>query len=154
MIWLRTMASQARLILHYLAGNKPSVVAALIERDGKVLIAKRRKGQRLGGRWEFPGGKREPGETPEECLRRELREEFGVEAHVQGHFLTSPFTYRCVPIDLLVYRAACPPGRFDLKEHDEVAWVSPIDLGKYDLVDADRAVVEKIIAEASLPQED
>ena len=49
------------------------VTAAVIEKDGKVLIAKRHKGDRHGGRWEFPGGKIDPGETPEECLKRELK---------------------------------------------------------------------------------
>lgn len=145
--WLGTIASGAKLVFFYLSGHKPRVIAALIERDGKVLIAKRRKGSRLGGKWEFPGGKLEPGETPEECLRRELREEFDVEAEVAGHFLTVPFSYRCVPLDLVVYRVKCLSGRFELREHDEIAWVFPGDLGKYDFVEADRAVVEKVAAQ-------
>src|SRR5271167_3013436 len=64
------------------------VSAALIFRDGKLLITQRHAGAHLGGLWEFPGGKREPGEPLEECLRRELREELGIEVAV-GNLLES-----------------------------------------------------------------
>lgn len=64
------------------------VTAAVIEKDGRVLIAQRKTGDALAGKWEFPGGKLEPGETPEACLRRELREEFGVETEI-GDFICS-----------------------------------------------------------------
>ena len=62
--------------------NVCKVTAAVIEKDGRILIAKRRIGDRHGGRWEFPGGKIDSGETPEECLKRELREELGIEAEI------------------------------------------------------------------------
>lgn len=58
------------------------VTAAILFRDSKVLIAKRKGGKHLGGKWEFPGGKVEPGETPEECLARELEEEFDIKARI------------------------------------------------------------------------
>jgi 8-oxo-dGTP diphosphatase len=58
------------------------VTAAVIEREGQVLIARRGEGRALAGKWEFPGGKIEPGETPEQCLVREVREEFGIEAEI------------------------------------------------------------------------
>ena len=68
------------------------VAAAVIEKDGKILIAQRKKGWRFAGKWEFPGGKIEPNETPEECLRRELREELGIETEIGDFFCVS--TYR------------------------------------------------------------
>ena len=72
--------NKLRLLFSYLIGHKRQVTAAVIEKGDKILIAKRRLGRTLGGKWEFPGGKIEPGETPEECLKRELKEEFDVEA--------------------------------------------------------------------------
>ena len=64
------------------------VTCAIIEKDGKILIARRAEGQKLAGKWEFPGGKVEDGESPEECLKRELEEEFGIPTEV-GEFITS-----------------------------------------------------------------
>jgi len=63
-----------------------TVTAALIARDGRLLVARRAAGRSQGGLWEFPGGKLEPGEAPEDCLRRELREELGIESTVGAFF--------------------------------------------------------------------
>jgi len=71
------------------------VTAAIIEKDGKVLIARRRKGSHLEGKWEFPGGKIEQKETPEECLKRELNEEFGIEAQIDEFICSN--RYICSP---------------------------------------------------------
>src|SRR5262245_15313555 len=70
------------------AGNAIEVAAGVVFRDGQVLITQRRPGDHLGGLWEFPGGKREPGETFEVCLQRELKEELGIEVDV-GEWLDS-----------------------------------------------------------------
>ncbi len=59
-----------------------TVTCAIIEREGKILIARRAADQKLAGKWEFPGGKVEAGESPEECLKRELEEEFGIQVEV------------------------------------------------------------------------
>ena len=65
-----------------------TVTCAIIEKEGKILIARRAEDQKLAGKWEFPGGKVEDGESPEECLKRELEEEFGIQAEV-GESITS-----------------------------------------------------------------
>ena len=65
-----------------------TVTCAIIENNGKILIARRAKGQKLAGKWEFPGGKVEDRESPEECLKRELEEEFAIQDEV-GEFITS-----------------------------------------------------------------
>ncbi len=70
---------------------KKLIAAAIIEKDGKVLIAKRAKKDALCGTWEFPGGKLEEGETLEECLKRELYEELGIHAEIGDYFCTSTF---------------------------------------------------------------
>src|SRR5690606_35093038 len=74
---------------------KPVEVVAGVITDarGRILLARRTEGRDLAGLWEFPGGKREPGETPEDALARELREELGIDAHVDGHLITVPQAY-------------------------------------------------------------
>jgi len=121
------------------------VTAAVIEKDGKILLAQRRQGDALGGKWEFPGGKLEPGETPEQCLRRELREEFGVDTRIGAFVCSSKFEYKHLPVELLVYRAEHLFGEFKLNEHDRIEWVAPVDLLKYDLSGADIPVAEILL---------
>ena len=111
-----------KLLLSYLSGHKRQVAAAIIEKDSRILIAKRRKGDTLGGKWEFPGGKIEPGETPEECLKRELKEEFDVETEIGALFMATTFIYYLVPIELLAYKVKHISGDFKINEHDEIAW--------------------------------
>jgi len=121
------------------------VTAAVIERDGKVLIAKRRSGDRHGGRWEFPGGKVTPGETPEKCLKRELKEELGIEAEIGEFICASVFRYMLVPLELLVYKARHVSGEFRAIDHDELKWVMPSELAEYDFAKADMKVVRKLM---------
>jgi len=122
------------------------VTAAIIEEGGKVLLARRRPGGRMGGKWEFPGGKIEPGETPEQSLARELAEELAIEARV-GEFLVSTFFEGDgVSLELLVYRVERAFGEPVLHEHDEVRWVSPQELPGFDLAESDRRVVEILYA--------
>lgn len=116
-----------------------------MEKDGKILLAQRRQGDALGGKWEFPGGKIEPGETPEQCLRRELKEEFGVETRIGDFVCSSKFEYKHLPVELLVYRAVHLFGEFRLNEHDRIEWVAPGDLAKYDLSSADIPVVDVLL---------
>jgi 8-oxo-dGTP diphosphatase len=124
------------------------VTAAVIETDGRVLIGKRMAG-RFSGRWEFPGGKIEEGETPEECLTRELREELGIEARIGAFFLSTIHSYSHVTIELLTYRAEILSGAISLHDHTEVRWVAKTDLQDYDFPEADKAVIEKLINEAA-----
>lgn len=122
------------------------VTAAVIEKDGKILLAQRKAGDALAGKWEFPGGKIEPGETPEACLRRELMEEFGVDTKIGEFICASKFEYKHMPIELLAYRAEHLSGEFKLNDHDRIEWVAPADLVKYDFCSADIPVVELLLA--------
>ena len=121
------------------------VTAAVIEKDGKILIAQRRRGDTLAGKWEFPGGKLEPGETPEVCLRRELKEEFGVDTKIGAFICSSKFEYRHLPIELLVYKAEHLSGEFRLNDHDRIEWVLPAGLADYDFCGADIPVVALLV---------
>lgn len=137
--------SKIRLLLSYLAGHKRQVIAAILEKDGRILIAKRKRGTALGGKWEFPGGKLEPGETPQNCLKRELKEEFDIEAEIGNFFCSSKFKYNFIPIELLVYKARYVSGELKLREHDDIKWVNPWELSGYDFMDADKPVVRKLL---------
>jgi len=121
------------------------VTAALIEKNGKFLIAKRKKGGHSEGRWELPGGKLEPGETPEQCLARELKEEFDIETEVKGLLCSTEFAYHDIAIELLVYKVNHIAGDFKLIDHDEIRWVSPEEFDKYHFAEADRIVLDKFI---------
>lgn len=100
------------------------VTAAVIEKDGKILAARRGQGKHLEGLWEFPGGKLEVDETPEQCLVRELYEEFGIESRV-GEFLgESVFDYGEKIIKLIAYQVSHLAGDFQLIDHDEIRWLS------------------------------
>jgi 8-oxo-dGTP diphosphatase len=121
------------------------VTAAVIEKDGLILLAQRKAGDTLGGKWEFPGGKLEPGETPQACLRRELMEEFGVDTEIGDFVCSSRFEYKHLPIELLVYRARHVAGEFKLNDHDRIEWVAPADLKNFDLSSADIPVVDVLL---------
>jgi 8-oxo-dGTP diphosphatase len=113
--------------------------SALVDVDGRVLLAKRPPGRALAGLWEFPGGKVEAGETPEEALIRELREELGIE--VQAKCL-APFTFASHAYEdfhLLMPLFLCRKwgGEIVAREGQELAWVRAKKLGDYDMPPAD-----------------
>lgn len=100
------------------------VAAAIIIGAGEILVARRRRGLHLEGHWEFPGGKLEPGETPEQCLVRELREELGIDCRIEGFLGESIYCYSKKTVQLLGYVGTmCNIGIFRLEDHDEVRWV-------------------------------
>ncbi len=120
------------------------VTAAIIEKDGKFLIAKRAKGKHLEGKWEFPGGKIEKNETPEECLTRELQEEFGILAKIGDFVAESLFQYGDRNIRLLGYRAKYISGEFRLNAHDDIKWILLNEFSGFDFAEADLPLIEKI----------
>ncbi len=124
------------------------VTAAVIEKDGRILIAKRKRGKWHAGKWEFPGGTLEEGETYEQCLKRELHEELGVTTEVGALVCVSEYNY--APgwtIRLMAYRAALISDIFRLNDHEEIRWVRSADLPNYDFPEADRPIVEILVEE-------
>ena len=123
----------------------PTVTCAIIEKEGKILIARRTADKKLAGKWEFPGGKIEDGESPEECLKRELDEEFGIQTEV-GEFITlNKHHYDHISIELMAYRVEYNSGEFTLSDHDAIEWVTPEELLNYDLAEADVPIAKEII---------
>jgi 8-oxo-dGTP diphosphatase len=100
-----------------------TVTAAVIQKDNRLFAARRKAGLHLGGLWEFPGGKLEKGESPRECLARELAEEFGIEAHVGRLLGENIHDYGEKIIKLKAYHVTHIGGEFHLREHDELRWL-------------------------------
>lgn len=123
--------------LAYTTSGMIRVTAAILERDGQIFLARRGAGRRLAGYWEFPGGKIEAGETPQQCLRRELFEELGILARVGGHFQTVIHRYPEGVVQLEAYRVEYFAGEFVLRDHDAVSWLSPDRLSEKQLAPAD-----------------
>ena len=128
--------------------NRPRklVVAGLIEKDGAFLLARRLQGTHLAGLWEFPGGKIEPGESPEACLSRELREELGLEAIVGEIFTVVFHRYEEFELLMLVYRCAPGPAKPQTLGCAEWRWVRPAEMGELPFPPADGPIVEKLQA--------
>ena len=113
------------------------VAAGIIEKDNRFLIALRKQGKHLEGFWEFPGGKIEKNETPEECLIRELKEEFNITVRVKEYVGESKFQYSSIVISLRGFIGELSSGEFELIDHDEIQWVDFISVKKFKLAPAD-----------------
>ena len=120
------------------------VTAAIILKDNKVLIAQRAPEDNLAGKWEFPGGKIEHGETPQECLKREIREELDTDIEVSDFFGESIYAYHSGTIKLMAFWCKWISGDFTLKVHSHIAWVNRHELDLYDFAPADIPLVEKL----------
>jgi 8-oxo-dGTP diphosphatase len=119
-------------------------VAAVIEREGCVLIARRAEGKAHAGLWEFPGGKIELGETPRQCLARELLEELGVTCAIGEYVATSVHSGAGGAIELLAFRARHLAGEFIPTDHSEVRWAPLAELAAYTFSPADLAIVARL----------
>lgn len=115
------------------------VVCAIIRRDGLIMLAQRPPGKKLGGHWEFPGGKVELGESPEAALHRELQEELGCSVQITQSLSPFVHTYDWGSIQLIPFVCQLAPGSSapHPHEHTALAWVAPELLQTYDLAPAD-----------------
>jgi 8-oxo-dGTP diphosphatase len=120
------------------------VAAGLILREGRYLIARRKVGVHLGGLWEFPGGKCKPGESLEDCLRRELREELGIE-------ITTPVPFRLIRheypenrVELHFFRCSILDGQVQALDCEDLRWVIPEELAKFEFPPADQPLIQTL----------
>lgn len=120
------------------------VVAALIWKNGKFMICQRPAHKARGLLWEFVGGKVEPGETKEQALVRECREELAVTVAVQEEFMSLVHEYPDITIHLTVFNAYIAEGVPQLLEHNDVRWIPPKEIKNYDFCPADNKILEKI----------
>ncbi len=123
------------------------VAAALIVRDKEVLIGQRRPDQPMASLWEFPGGKIEPGESPQQALARELTEELGIRAEVGPAVTRIRHHYRRGgAVDLQFFTVREFSGEIDNQIYQQVRWVKLEDLPGYDFLAADRGLIKDLAA--------
>ena len=130
--------------------NRPAtlVVAAVMEREGRILIGQRRKDDRHPLKWEFPGGKVEAGETPREALNRELREELGIEAEIGPEIARYEFQYpRRSPVLLIFNRVTEWSGELQILAFEQIVWEERKALTAYDFLDGDVDFVRRLARE-------
>lgn len=122
-----------------------SVVAGILQKDDKILIARKAPGKSLEGYFEFPGGKIEEGETPEESLVRELVEEMTIKVKVNKYVGESIYDYGNIVVSLKGYTAEILEGEITLSDHDMYEWVTLEEINNYKLAPADIPLVEDLI---------
>ncbi len=120
------------------------VVAALIWQEGRFLICQRPAHKARGLLWEFVGGKVEPGETGEQALVRECREELDVTVRVGPVFMDVTHRYPDITVHLTLFEASIAAGTPRLLEHAALAWITPAEISQYDFCPADEAILERL----------
>ena len=121
------------------------VTCALIERDQKVLVAQRPEGKALAGKWEFPGGKIDDGESPETCLLREILEELGCEIEITSALSPVTHPYSKGTIELIPFRCRIKSGTPQALEHTAIQWMDPAHLSQLDLAEADQPILREYL---------
>ncbi|NMA61130.1 MAG: (deoxy)nucleoside triphosphate pyrophosphohydrolase [Firmicutes bacterium] len=119
------------------------VIAAIIRQDNQVLLCQRKEGA-LAGKWEFPGGKIENGETPEECLVREIQEELAIDIEVENIYQAVHTHYDHGDFLVIGYLAKQTGGEISLRVHSDYAWVEVGRLDQYDLADANIPIAQSL----------
>jgi len=123
------------------------VVAALIREGGRILICQRPPDKARALLWEFPGGKVDPGETGEEALVRECKEELNVILNVGEAYCRVTHQYPDIQVRLTLYHARIMDGRPEKLEHADIRWVTNAELSRYDFCPADREIILKLMRE-------
>lgn len=125
------------------------VVGAIVRRPGQILITQRPDSAEMGGLWEFPGGKVEPGESYEQALKREMMEELGVEVEVGNLYSTAEYIKPpATLVRLFFYNCRLVSGELTLLWGQNLRWVTPDELDSYDFPPADAELVERLSIEA------
>ncbi len=121
------------------------VTCAIVNIKGKTLVVQRSKEMKLHLKWEFPGGKIEPGESEEECIRREIKEELNIEIEIIKRLSPSRFNYGSFSIQLIPFLAELVKGEIVLKEHAQYLLLNKDELSELDWAEADILIVHEFV---------
>lgn len=121
------------------------VVAALIWQGGRFMICQRPAHKARGLLWEFVGGKVEPGETGEQALIRECREELAITVSVGEEFMSVVHEYPDVTVHLTLFHATVAEGEPQKLEHNDIRWIAPDEIGNYAFCPADEEILDRIL---------
>jgi 8-oxo-dGTP diphosphatase len=121
------------------------VACAIISIDQRYLVVQRSNSMNLPLKWEFPGGKIEPNETEEECIKREIKEELNIEISLVKRLSSTFFEYPSIAIELIPYLANYESGKINLKEHKQYKLLSKEELSSLDWAEADLPIVKEIL---------
>lgn len=125
--------------------SKKKVIAGVIQKDNKFLIAQRGKKDALYGKWEFPGGKMEEGETEQETLTRELHEEFGIQVEVGEYICSSFFIHKDTQMEMQAFSVISFSEPFTLYEHLQIKWVAKEEFSDYEFPEPDYPIIEILL---------
>ena len=121
------------------------VVGAVIFRNGKILAAQRKSESKLGGLWEFPGGKIEPNESPRDALTREINEELEAEIEIHEEICTTIYEYDFATIKLTTFRCTIQTDILTLNEHQDAKWLNTDDIHSVTWAPADIPTIRAIL---------
>lgn len=121
------------------------VVAALIWKEDRFMICQRPAHKARGLLWEFAGGKVEQGETDEEALIRECKEELDIEIGTKDIFMSLVHNYPDMAVNLILFNAYIKSGEPKLLEHNDIKWITPAEIPKYDFCPADEEILKKLM---------
>jgi len=134
---------------HAQPGRRVLVVAGILEREGKVLIGQRRRGEWHEFKWEFPGGKVEAGESPRQALQRELEEELAIRAEIGEEICRYEHQYPGkAPIQLIFFKVDGFTGEPDNRAFERIEWEFPVRLPDYDFLDGDLDFIRRMARKA------
>ena len=122
-----------------------SVVGAVIYRDGKILAAQRKNDSKLGGFWEFPGGKIEPDESPKEALIREINEELEAEIEIHEEVCTTTYDYDFATVKLTTFRCTMLNDQIVLNDHQDIKWLALSEINSVEWAPADIPTIDAIL---------
>jgi mutator protein MutT len=128
-----------------IAADYKKVGVGVVEKEGRYLITQRKFNDHLGGIWEFPGGKIKQGESDQDCVVRELKEELGIEVKVGQHLDTIHYTYPDRKIELRFYACSLSSGDPQAIDVQDFRWAKAEELIYYQFPKADREIVEKLV---------
>jgi len=118
-----------------------NVVAAIIKKNNKYLIAQRNRNKHMGLKWEFPGGKVDNNETFEDALSREIKEELNIEINIHKKFTEEKYKDTKIDVTLHYYLCSEKSGTIKLNEHENIAWVEKKEFNHYDFAEGDGSIL-------------